>query len=144
LNALYASRHSGIDDKGISRCTSITHLDASNNSKITTCDPFASTLRVLEVSNVFGIHDCYSGIGDMGLKMCHNIKALHANYNPKITTCAPFANTLRILAASESSGISNNGLRLCNSLTRVTIYGNAKIDKTYIETRNKNILDIFQ
>jgi len=139
LTTLDAFGNSGIADDGISKCTLITNLNASCNSKITTCNPFAKTLRKLKANNPYGYEYVNGGIGDDGLKMCNYIRELSANHNSKITTCDPFANTIHVLHASHSCGISNDGLRLCNSLTRIIIIGNEKIDKTYIETRNKNV-----
>ena len=74
-------------------CTSLVALKIyNNNCKITTCAPFAESLKVL-----YSRFNCK--IGDEGLRLCTSIVELHATNNVKITTCRPFAETLTILYA---------------------------------------------
>ena len=120
---------SGINNKGLSLCTRIKELNASNNVKITTCAPFAKALRKLNAGG-------RSGISDDGLSLCKNIKKLIANNNPRITTCMPFAKTLKILEAASSynvyyadsaSGINDIGLLLCENIENLNANDNPKI-----------------
>jgi len=107
----------GMTNNILKSCLFIENLDASYNSNITTCAPFANTLRVLDASN--------SGICDAGLKLCRSINTLNASNNLRITTCAPFAESLRILYASTTRvagcpcGIDDDGLKMCKNITKL-------------------------
>jgi len=110
----------GINDEWLEMCTSITELNADHNSGITTCDPFAKSLKKIRC-----IDAC--GIGDDGLRTCTNIVALCADHNKKITTCAPFANSLETLSARVTCGISDDGLKMCTAITKLVAHCNHKI-----------------
>jgi len=100
-----------IDQQILNMFVNLTHLDASHNNCITTCEPFAKTLRVLDAS--------FSTLDDRGLKLCTNIKHLTARNNKNITTCRPFPN-LRFLDASESC-IDDYGLIMCTRIRKLII-----------------------
>ena len=87
-------------------CTKIKNLRSIHNNKITTCAPFAKTLKKLQSNH----------ITNDGLMLCANLKILIASNNPNITTCAPFAKTLRVLHARNNCGITDAGLLLCTKL----------------------------
>ena len=111
---------SGIDDKCIKNCTNIESLYTDDNHLITTCVPFAKSLRKLSASGE-------SGISNNGLLFCDRIEELNASYNEKISTCAPFANSLRKLSASNTSNISDNGLQHCKYIEYLNADNNNKI-----------------
>ena len=67
----------GIGDAGLAAATRIVELDAGYNAKITTCAPFACSLRILRAWG-----DC---IGDAGLAAATGIVELNAYDNAKIT-----------------------------------------------------------
>jgi len=77
---------SGISDYGLRACKNIKKLYAKNNSKITTCDPFAKSLKILYAEN-----EC--GISDDGLQLCDNIQELHASGNNKIVHAIQLVNS---------------------------------------------------
>ena len=126
----YVSHEQRFDDVSIAKCHFITELDVSQNPFITTCAPFASSLRILSAN----CNQC--GISDNGLRLCKHIEELHAYNNPKITTCEPFAKSLIHLSASSTSfmthhdspcGITDTGLRLCIAIEKLNAGGNDKI-----------------
>jgi len=127
---VYSSRFgfalgSGICDKGLHMCNRLKILYASNNTRITSCEPFAKTLRKLDASN-----DC--GINDIGLQMCHRLKILNASDNSQITTCKPFARSLKELhARGDCCGIDNDGIALCANIRILYSYNNNKISQCY-------------
>jgi len=123
----------GIGDYGLRLCTSITELYARHNYGITTCAPFAHSLRKLSIP--FG-----SGIRNEGLRLCMSITDLNVSCNPRAISCDPFANTLRILDVSwrihrithgmvyyKSCGTGDEELRLCRSLTYLDARDNRRI-----------------
>jgi len=67
----------GMTDDGLRLCTNIRYLFADNNSKITTCKPFADILRMVSAKK-----GC--GISDDALKVCTNIKNKDTRGNPNI------------------------------------------------------------
>jgi len=87
---------------------------------LTTCAPFAKTLRKLSIAE-------FERIGDFGLQMCCSLTELDANDNKSITTCAPFAHSLRKLFARCECGINDNGLRLCKFIEKLDARSNPKI-----------------
>jgi len=110
-----------INDDDIKYYTSIVTLkiyDKYKRCKITTCAPFAKSLKVLHA---------YSELCDKGLKLCTSITELNANNTYGITTCGPFANSLKILHASGLCGIDDRGLVLCHSITTLDASCNVKI-----------------
>jgi len=92
-------------------------VNADFNVHITTCAPFAKTLRALSAQGG-------SGICDNGLLLCTSITTLNADENIKITTCAPFSQSLRELSANGRCGINNGGLSLCTSLEDLYVCNN--------------------
>jgi len=96
-----------INDKYLSVCVDLVKLNATNNSYITTCAPFAKTLTILCAA--------WCNINDDGLKLCTNIRKLDMSYNNRITTCAPFAKKLKKLNVSYTK-IDNIGIALCTNL----------------------------
>jgi len=125
-NVLHIKDHLNaiICDAALSSCTSIIELYADDNKYITTCTPFAHTLR-----KVHAIGLC--GIRDEGLSKCTLIKELYADFNRYITTCAPFAKTLHTLSANMDSsfrgGITDDGLCSCNAIEMLRADNNRKI-----------------
>ena len=113
-------RNCVINDDALQLCTSIEVLYAMDNENITTCAPFAKTLRTL-----YATSNC--GICDDGLRMCTAITKLDATCNNKITTCAPFAKTLRILILRRWSGVQNKGLELCTAIEELNVSQNEHI-----------------
>ena len=110
----------GINDKALKLCTSLTDLNADNNDNITTCKPFAHTLRKLSACRM-------SQICDAGLRSCTALESLDASRNDRITTCEPFANTLRILFATQYCGISDAGLAANTRIEKLDASHNRKI-----------------
>jgi len=94
-------------------------LNVSGNDTITTCAPFAKSLRALYANRA-----C---ISDNGLSLCTLIELLFANNNSEITTCAPFAKSLRTLFADGRCGISDEGLHLCTSIVILSANNNSAI-----------------
>jgi len=109
-----------ISDNEIYPCIMLEKLDAQNNYAITTCEPFATSLKKLNASG-----NC--GITDDGLRLCNNITDLNADRNGKITTCAPFAQTLITLSIQATSGICDKGLIACTHIERLNIIRNSRI-----------------
>jgi len=108
------------NDYHIRCCTFLTTLKFYDiHCKITSCEPFAKTLKVLHVMEL-------RNFGDKQLEMCTSIVELDANNNRKITTCAPFANSLEVLDAAYSCGIGNDGLASCH-FKKLTASNNRKI-----------------
>jgi len=107
-----------INDKCLNICTNLRILNVSRNTEVTTCAPFAKTLRILYANGCCGI--C-----DDGLKLCDAIKELYASDNPNITTLRPFAKKLKKLDAP--SNIDNTSIALCTNLKYLDIYRNYKI-----------------
>jgi len=122
----YTDMYKVIGDDDIQLCVRIENLNADNNNKITTCKPFATSLRVLSARG-----SC--GINNDGLQPCTNIVDLTTDSNGHITTCEPFANSLRILSAREYifndtiCGISDDALKSCTSIEILKADGNTKI-----------------
>ena len=124
-NPLPASLHTlildtdacNIGDDKLQKCTSLTCLNIRTRCNITTCAPFAKSLRKL-FCNI---------IGDDILKSCTMIEELHASYNDKITTCEPFAKSLKILYATHTCGIGDDGLKLCTSIEVLDASNNGRI-----------------
>jgi len=111
-------------DVALSLCTYIRVLDASNNPIITTCQPFAASLRILYASR-------RCRICDAGLALCKNIKLLDAYGNPRITTCDPFAKSLVKLLAGGQCGVGDKGMHLCDRLKNLNASGNTKITMSF-------------
>jgi len=106
-------------DTKLERCTSVKYLDAHSNATITTCSPFAKSLRTLIASqSQYKTSTC--GLKDTGIKLCTSLELLDASYNNKITSCTPFANSLRILFANGyECGIEDGGLKMCKNITEL-------------------------
>jgi len=119
-HGIIVSERCGISDSSLSACTAIEELHAYNNDKITTCAPFAYTLKILAAPVL-------CGIADNGLTLCTSIEQLLANSNDKITTCAPFARTLKILNMAYMCGIGDDGLQLCDRIEELDARCNPKI-----------------
>jgi len=130
-----ASVKCGISDTGLSSCSMIRELNARGNPKITTCVPFAKSLKILRASR-----DC--GISDTGLSNCTAIEKLYVQDNLKITTCEPFAKTLIVLNAFGNSGIDDKGLSRCASITDLDASGNSKITTCDPFARSLRVLTV--
>jgi len=107
-------------NKNLEICNAIEKFYACDNDDITTCEPFAHTLRVLHA-------ELSCTISDSGIKKCYNIEKLYADDNANITTCAPFAHSLRTLFARNTCGITDNGLKLCINIRILCADDNIKI-----------------
>jgi len=116
-----SARDEFINDDHIQYCTFLTTLTIHDTDcKITTCAPFAKSLKVLSAIN-------YSHFGDEILRSCTSIVELYAKDNHRITTCAPFANSLEILDASSYCGIGDDGLTSCRFIKNLIASNNIKI-----------------
>jgi len=115
----------GIGNDGLRLCTRLKILHCANNIKITTCSPFAKTLRILDASRM-------CGIGDDGLKLCTRLTYLNASDNNDITTCASFANSLKFI---------RNGCYISDLEQCVKLY-HAAAKKSNITTTTYNTLRI--
>ena len=144
LKTLCANDCDKMDDECIAACTQLIELGANRVDGITTCAPFAKTLKILSAvsamhtrvptqrnhqfgSRTYTVTYIKHGITDDGLKLCTNITRLRADNNISITTCAPFAMSLTILYAENDCGISDNGLTLCKNIKYLSIINNNKI-----------------
>ena len=107
-------------DDNIRCCTSLATLEIYQDCKITTCAPFAKSLKVLHTENC-----CV--FGDEELKSCTSIIELNTTNNHRITTCAPFANSLEVLNALNNSGIGDIGLVSCRFIKKLIACNNIKI-----------------
>ena len=107
-------------DITLSLCNNIRVLNASNNPIITTCKPFAVSLRILYA-------DTKCGICDAGLMLCKRIKLLDASDNPRITTCDPFATSLVKLFARDRCRINDECIYLCVRLKFLCAANNPRI-----------------
>jgi len=107
-------------DIALSPCTRIRVLNVSGNPIITTCDPFAASLRILYAER-------HCGISDKSLERCKRIKLLSASNNPHITTCIPFATSLVKLSAGGECGVGDTGIHLCIRLKYLRATNNANI-----------------
>jgi len=102
-------------------CTSLTELDATENKQITTCVPFAKSLKYLTV----GYH---SKITDDGLHGCTSLSTLNIHNNNTITTCEPFARSIRKLSATGYySSINDDKLKICTLLEELNASDNVNI-----------------
>ena len=119
LRVLVASgKKCSVCDDTIRFCATIEELDCCDNIRITTCEPFAKSLRIL--------HARRSVMTDIGLSKCVNIEELDCMDSKLITTCAPFYRSLLRLNMI-GSGIVNNGLLRCKYI-KVLAY-DSKIPK---------------
>ena len=107
-----------IVDRDIELCTNLYALNVARNKLISSCAPFAHTLRILDVE--------YANIDDDGLRLCTKIKKLYASNNKHITTCEPFAHSLKILYAINSN-ITDAGLVCCTRIKKLYADDNPNI-----------------
>jgi len=113
-------------DTKLKRCMSIKYLDACSNAMITSCAPFATSLRTLDASQSAYTPMC--GLKDAGLKLCTSLESLDASHNNKITTCEPFAKTLHTLIANgRNCRINDHGLKMCKNITKLHVDNNVHI-----------------
>jgi len=126
LKKLTVSYPSVMSNQNLAHCNIIKILYAQNNANITTCKPFAKTLRILDASG----NSCM--IDDAGLKLCTNIKHLNHADNKWITTYEPFAKTLQVLSTGQHDikypfplqmGNYDIMLSRCTKLRELYIYG---------------------
>jgi len=125
IKIVHADDRSGICDSGLLCCRKIRLLSVSNNPKVTTCAPFAKSLKILYAKNDHCGQPC--GINDNSIVSCTNLKYLYTNRNPHITTCIPFGHTLEVLHAEYNSGITDDALRICVNLRKISCVFNNKI-----------------
>ena len=102
LRELDAGGSSGLSDYDLAGAVSLVRLHASHHSRITTTEPFGSSLRVLTAS--------YGGIGDAGLTTATNLIALDASCNLTITSVAPFGASLLELNLFGENAINGEQL----------------------------------
>jgi len=108
-----------MNDHNIKNCTSLTELNIYHDGcDITTCAPFAKSLRVLYPS---------CKMRNEGMRLCTSIVKLIACNNSIITTCKPFANSLEELDASRKCGIGDKGLASCHFIKKLSAWDNIKI-----------------
>ena len=124
MRKICCEKNCGITNDGLSQCTNIEILHATDNVRITTCAPFANTLKKLNANGC-------CGITDDGLSTCTKIQQLCAVGNIGITTCAPFSNTLTMLLAGADNyglcGITDAGLSLCSNISNLDAHCNQYI-----------------
>jgi len=109
-----------ITDRNIALCVGLRELYAYGCEYVTTCTPFAKSLRILDASE-------RCGISDIGLRQCTHIKKLYACNNNRITTCKPFAKSLKVVDASFACGITNFGLTMCKNIKHLVACNNSRI-----------------
>ena len=85
------------------------------NRKITTCAPFAKTIKVL--------HAEANLLSDSGLTNCNKLRELNHKNNIHITTFAPFAKTLKVLYTTTAG---EDEIKLCNNLVELHCCDNFK------------------
>jgi len=119
ITNLYIS-DSSITDSMLLQCKKVRMLNIYQNDKITTCNPFAKSLREVVLSS-------FTGITDVGLALCKNIKILFVSGNSNISTCEPFAKSLRKLDAEYASAINDDGIKLCTNLRELYASHNKNI-----------------
>jgi len=119
IKKLNINSYTAINDRYIASCTSITDLYASHNRIITTCNPFAKTLRILNAA--------YSSINDLGLKLCTAIEKLTIDGNEHITTCDPFAKSLTYLSALNNNTLHDKSIQSCTSIEKIRLSCNRNI-----------------
>jgi len=106
-------------DEGVKLCDSIEKLHCrlySSGKLLTTCDPFAVSLRTLDID--FGC-----GLRDASFKNCSNVKEFYCN-NPHIKSCAAFANSLVKLELDRASCINDKGIEECVNIESLILRGN--------------------
>jgi len=109
----------GLCDTDMCIFTHIEKLDMRYNKYITTCDPFAKTLKILMVE--------HSGIRDYGLRLCANIVHLDADVS-NIIMRGPFVKYLRVLSVSGlCCQVHCDELGLCENIEELRADGNRKI-----------------
>jgi len=114
-------------DAGLLLCESITELKIYDG--ITTCEPFAKSLKILhaDISNNPG--DC--NMTDDGISKCTNIEVLYASGNNKITSCDPFSESLRelhvLMDEAGWCGMNDHGIRLCKNIEKLYAADNTNI-----------------
>jgi len=118
-HVLYGSGY--LSRTGLCQCSIIEELYMSGNFDISSCAPFAKSLKVLDACRT-----CCT-INDEGLATCTSITELNARDNYRITTCAPFAKSLKILNATGACGINDLGIKLCIFITELCADNNHKI-----------------
>jgi len=125
-----------IDDAMISACTNIKYLNISGNSDITTCAPFAKTLKHLRLTRTAAIKDTM-------IALCTNLKILDVSYNPNITTCAlNVAGSLtKLYADGENCGICDDTLKLCSKLVILKANNNRRI--TTCDSFAKSLIQLY-
>ena len=129
----------GITDDSLKLCTNIEILHATDNLRITTCTPFAKSLKILYADGE------WCAITDDGLLSCTTLQQLYVSDNAGITTCAPFANTLTILyAKNDKGGIVDAGLSLCTMICELNASNNSKITTCAPFAKSLKILHAFE
>lgn len=124
LQVLYArGNECGIGDAGLRHVRGLQVLYAGNNSKITTVEPFASSLVELEASFA-------CGIGSRGLSEAHKLSKLYAWGNDRIQTVEPFGASLLELDASFDCAMNDEGLRTAVGLRVLDARNNPRIRTT--------------
>jgi len=114
--------------KKMQYCTKIKRLCATDNTYITSCEPFHKSLKILDVAHHEIDKHTHCRLGDLQLQLCTNIKKLFASSNRLITTCEPFANTLKVLYADGiENNITDDGLNMCHKLTKVNLSNNRHV-----------------
>ena len=113
----------GIDRAALSQCHRLQVLDASDNKKIDTLQPFADALRELHVPN----QTVAMQLGDAALAGATHLVKLDSDHNPLVTTVAPFGSTYIELIASFRCGIDDAGLATATNLVCLSTTANRRI-----------------
>jgi len=100
-------RHANINI--IPHYTKLKILNVSHNPYITTCEPFAKTLRELYIDGEM------CGVDNDGMMLCDKLRVLSINYNRRISDCNSSGKTLVELYA-HNSDLRDWGLSSCTRL----------------------------
>lgn len=119
LHTLHAN-YTVIGDEDLAPARRLRHLFVRGCRNISSVEPFAATLQVLDASYM-------CGIGDAGLVAAHSLVKLDLTDNTKITTVEPFGSTLRELIAPGNSGLTTEGLRHATALAVLDVSYNTKV-----------------
>jgi len=124
LRELFCIDQQSRTDDGLSGCTTIEELDVTHEYEITTCAPFATSLRKLIANNNWT--DSLQ-LRDNGLQSCTSITYLSVSGNNNITTCAPFAKSLRELHVRHGGGLCDEGISMCTLIEIFDVASNKYI-----------------
>ena len=128
---------SDTDNDTINKMVSLSELCIRNNTKITSCNAIAKSLRVLDIQGycpslymirIPASRQNTNRITNEGLQLCVNITKLNVHNNKEIYTCAPFARSLRTLIASGTDcRIQDYSISTCILIEELHVDNNSRI-----------------